>query len=100
MRGLPFTLTSAFLLSVAPLHCPILGIPLDYTGGKIGKGSTCASPTVDRIIGDRGYVENNVHVISMKANSIKQDATPEEILAVGDYYQRLLRSIDHGSTDG
>lgn len=40
------------------------------------------SPTLDRIVPEKGYVLGNIAVISHKANAIKQNATAEEILRV------------------
>lgn len=63
-----------------PTHCPILGLPLDEYNG----------PSVDRIIPKLGYVKGNVIVICDLANRIKSNATPDEILAVGNFYKELL----------
>ncbi len=59
-----------------PKVCPILRIPIFKGNGKI-----CAnSPSLDEIIPGRGYVVGNVQVISNKANCMKHNATPEELL--------------------
>ena len=47
------------------------------------------SPTLDRIDNDRGYVPGNVVVVSYMANSIKTNATAEQVLAVGRFYSGL-----------
>jgi hypothetical protein len=61
-----------------PDKCPLLGIPLIK-----GENSVHAnSPTLDRIDSTKGYVKGNVWVISYKANTIKSDATPEELLTI------------------
>ena len=44
--------------------------------GKIGD----TSPTLDKIIPERGYVKGNVQVISHKANSMKRNASLDELL--------------------
>ncbi len=49
-----------------------------------------SSPSLDRIIPEKGYVKGNVIVVSNKANVIKNNATPEEIIAVGEFYKKLL----------
>ena len=42
------------------------------------------------IIPEKGYVKGNIVVISNMANVIKSNATPEEIIAVGEFYKKLL----------
>lgn len=62
--GIRFDLTSADL-EVMPTHCPILGIPLSWEGGRAEMGST---PSLDRIDPALGYVRGNVQIISTRAN--------------------------------
>ena len=61
-----------------PSHCPLLGIALEVGVG----GCQPNSPSLDRIDPRKGYVKGNVWVISNKANSIKNNATPEELLTI------------------
>jgi hypothetical protein len=75
-RGIPFDLTHDDI--EIPDTCPILGIPL-----RIGDGTpTANSPSLDRIDPNYGYVKGNVQVISYRANTIKSDATKEELKLV------------------
>ena len=55
-----------------PKKCPILKTYLVC--------STRYSPSIDRIYPDKGYVKGNIAVISTLANSMKANATPEELL--------------------
>lgn len=59
-----------------PTHCPLLGIPLFRS---VGKGACDNSPSLDRIDSSKGYMADNIWVISNKANSIKSNATLEEL---------------------
>ena len=59
---------------VIPEYCPCLGVPLEK--------HTDYAPSLDRIDPSKGYVKGNVWVISVKANRIKNDATPAELTAV------------------
>lgn len=59
---------------VVPKVCPILGIPLKW-GHKI----TNNTPSVDRIDPTKGYTKDNVKIISMRANRLKNNATLEEL---------------------
>lgn len=82
-RGIPFDLTIEDV--VVPDFCPVLGLPLYRNSGGRAQGPN--SPTVDRIDPDLGYVKGNVRVISARANAIKSNATPEELLRVAVYFQ-------------
>lgn len=63
---------------VIPDKCPLLGIPLFP-----GQGGVCPnSPTLDRIDSSKGYIKDNVWVISYKANTIKNNATLSELEAI------------------
>jgi hypothetical protein len=72
-KSLPFAMTEKDI--VIPKVCPILGIELAV---KRGRGPQDASPTLDRINNDLGYVKGNVRVISFRANSLRKDGTLEE----------------------
>ena len=65
-------------------RCPILG-----TLFKVGRENWQNSPSLDRIDNRRGYEKGNVIVVSLMANSIKNQATPEQIKKVGDFYAKL-----------
>jgi hypothetical protein len=72
-KGVPFTIAENDVL--IPDTCPALGIPLE----KGVKSLHANSPTLDRLIPERGYVPGNIAVISHRANTMKSDATVEEI---------------------
>lgn len=59
-----------------PEYCPILGLKLKEV--QIGKLSR-NSPSMDKIIPELGYIRGNVRVISHLANTMKQDASLEEL---------------------
>lgn len=83
-KGIEFSITLADL--VVPELCPVLGIPLKRNKGK---GRAAAnSPSVDRIDPTQGYVPGNVQVMSYKANCMKNNASPEELLAFADWVNR------------
>lgn len=76
--GLPFDISKKDIR--IPSHCPVLGIELKR-GGNNG-----FSPSLDRIENAKGYVKGNVHVISKRANTIKSNATLEELVKVANYF--------------
>jgi hypothetical protein len=65
-----------------PEFCPVLGIPLVMGEGKHHSNS----PTLDKIIPQLGYVKDNVIVVSHRANSLKSDATLEELKQIYEFY--------------
>jgi hypothetical protein len=84
-KSLPFSITLEDIPEI-PERCPILGIPLKR---RIGRGHSDNSPSLDRIIPEKGYVPNNIQIISQRANEIKSDATPLELMKVATYIKKL-----------
>lgn len=81
---MPFSITVADIN--VPERCPLLDTIL-----KVGSGvQTPASPTLDRIENDKGYVPGNVWVISLRANRLKGDATPDELTRIAAGVHRIL----------
>lgn len=74
-QNVPFTLKPEDL--TIPSVCPIFNTPLIWTDNI-----TDDTPSLDRLIPDRGYVKDNVEFISYKANRIKSNANLAEIEAV------------------
>ena len=69
-----------------PEICPVLNIKLVH-----GREDWKNSPTIDRIDNSKGYVLDNCIVVSNLANTIKNSATPSEILKVGKFYKKLYK---------
>lgn len=69
-----------------PTNCPILGIELFVGSGRCGPNS----PSLDRINSSIGYVPGNVQVISNKANTIKNNATLEELVIMGAWASEVI----------
>jgi hypothetical protein len=80
--GSPFNLELSDI--VIPKRCPILNIPLQVSEGQPSDGS----PSIDKIIPELGYVKNNVQVISYRANTIKNCASLDELIAIGKWAKR------------
>jgi hypothetical protein len=87
----PCTITEADIR--IPKYCPALGIKLVFKL-RAGQKNRENSPSLDRIIPARGYIPNNVVVVSELANRIKTNATPEQILRVGKFYLNLWRHYE------
>lgn len=88
-KGIPFGITETDLLPL-PTHCPVLGMKLTYGPGRGRKlYDNGAAASLDRIHNDRGYVNGNVIVISLRANLLKGQATIAELCKIADFYRRL-----------
>lgn len=61
---------------VIPKICPIMGEPLQY----IPNGYSDYSPSIDRIDSSKGYVKDNIQIISSIANRMKWNSTREQLL--------------------
>lgn len=83
--GVPFSIQVEDIL--IPPCCPILGLPLQR---KAGRGGGDASPSLDRIVPEKGYVVGNIAVISNRANRIKSNASAEEIERVAAWLRATL----------
>lgn len=68
-----------------PEICPVLGIPLEVGRGLRGHNS----PSLDRIDNSRGYLKDNVKVISFRANALKNDASIEELKLIVKYMEEF-----------
>lgn len=69
-----------------PQFCPIAGIPIFSSDGKVGPNS----PSIDRIDSTKGYVPGNVAVISHRANQLKSDMTPQIARNLVRYFDEVF----------
>lgn len=97
-KNIPFNLSAEDI--IIPEVCPILKIPLNKNTG-LWKDD---SPSIDRIIPEKGYVKENIIIISYRANRIKNDHTiseivngnidyscdPEDNKKIIEYYKKIL----------
>lgn len=74
--GVPFNLSTEYAISIVVDICPALEIKLAWTERK---GRQPNSPSLDKIIPELGYVEGNVMWLSNKANTMKNDATKDQL---------------------
>ena len=82
-KGLEHSITRAWVLANIPDTCPVLGIKLEC-------GSTLHDvPSLDRVDNSKGYTEDNVRIISNRANRLKSDATLEELKAIIKYMENI-----------
>jgi hypothetical protein len=92
--NLPFDIDIEYLKSIKTDRCPIFDMELSW--GKIGEGhtNTANSPSIDKIKPEYGYVKGNVCIISNKANTIKQDASYEELYKIADWLHEKEKEVE------
>lgn len=78
-KGLEFDITPEDV--IVPEYCPILQKPLIK--------HTRYAPSIDRIDSTKGYTRDNIWVISRKANTMKNDATIEDLKEFSNWVRKL-----------
>lgn len=72
---------------IIPDICPVLGIPIYLKqDGSVNDNS----PSLDRFDNSKGYIKDNVNVISWKANKLKGSATISEL-------KKLVKWMENGT---
>lgn len=74
-KGLEFRLTKEDL--VIPEVCPVFKTPFL-------KGTKFAM-SIDRIDNTKGYIPNNIQIMSRLANTMKNEATPEQLIQFANW---------------
>ena len=89
LRGYEFNLTKEYLESIFPLNdlCPILKIKMSKSMQR--HSSVYSSASLDRIDNSKGYIKGNVHFISLKANTMKSDASITELKLFSSWVSKL-----------
>lgn len=87
--GIPFSIEEKDIF--IPEACPILGIPL-YRGVK---NRTDNSPSLDKILPNLGYKKGNVQVISWRANRMKNDASPADLLSFAKWVIKNAKTLSN-----
>ncbi len=87
-KGLPFNLELNDI--VIPEYCPILNIKLEF----FHESQNRTSPSLDRIDSTLGYTKDNVQVISWLANTMKSNASKDELLLFADWVINKFKEED------
>ncbi len=87
-RGLEFDLTIADI--IIPEKCPLLDIPLTTT---LGSGMCLSNTSIDRIDPTKGYTKDNIQVISLLANQMKNCATKEQLITFAKNILRIYNAL-------
>jgi hypothetical protein len=72
-KGTPFNLLPNDIS--IPKKCPVLGIVID---SAVKGKRTDNSPSIDRLVPELGYVKGNIHIMSWRANRIKNNGSLED----------------------
>lgn len=85
---------TTFLLELSdisiPTHCPLLGTPLIKQIGLDLEDVNVVS--VDRIDNSQGYIKGNIQILSVKANRMKNNASPQELKTFCENYLKYVKS--------
>ena len=87
--GIPFEVDLQYLMSIFPKDylCPVFKTQMSF-----GNKDRSNSPSLDRFDSTLGYVEGNIHWISMKANWTKSNLNFLQIHFLFDWYREAALS--------
>jgi hypothetical protein len=84
-KGVPHNIGFKDILEILPDVCPVLNLPLSFSKNLVTKAE---SPSLDRLVPEKGYVKGNIAVISHRANSIKNAASSSEVRSVCEWMEK------------
>jgi hypothetical protein len=84
-RGIPFSITRGDIRTVMTDTCPVFGEHIYSRAGDKPHTYSPWSMSLDRINPSDGYVPGNIQILSHKANAMKSDATPQELIQFADW---------------
>lgn len=73
---------------VLPTHCKYLGVKLSYNKLDSNKDDYFS---IDRIDSSKGYVKGNIQIISRLANTMKNNATSEQLITFSENILKLYK---------
>jgi hypothetical protein len=83
LKQIEFNLDAEYLFSIQSDICPVFNFELSW--GKSRKNAGFDSPSLDRIDPTKGYIKGNVQWISHLANTMKQNATKEQLVQFANW---------------
>ena len=84
-KNLEFDLDHQWMFDNDKGFCPIFKIEFIYSSTKKHPNSI----SLDRIDNNKGYTKDNCIFISLRANQIKNDGTPEDLYKIAAFYENL-----------
>jgi len=90
-KDLPHNIKSKDMEKIWPKNnkCPVLGNNFDM-GYKKGRSKNYA-PSLDRIEPKKGYVKDNIIIVSDIVNRMKQDATLDDLKKISEFFINLKK---------
>lgn len=77
-----------------PKYCPLLEIEIDYSRKSFNNFN---SATVDRMDNSKGYIKNNIIILSRLANSMKNEANFELLKT---FSKNIIKVINYSENQG
>ena len=74
---------------IIPARCPVFDIELELFNSHKDRDKTAS---VDRIDNTKGYLKNNIKIISWRANKLKGDASLFELKALVKYMENSIEN--------
>jgi len=84
-KNLEFNLTLSDLINIKNNTCPILGHEILYKSGIDNKRSA----SLDRVDPNKGYVPDNVKIVSFEGNALKNKNDIDSMIGVMQYYKNI-----------
>jgi len=83
-KKIPVTVDIDYLVSIFPddMKCPILKMEMKFGGER------SSSPSLDRLVPEKGYVQGNIAWVSLLANTVKDQRTPKELRLIADWIEK------------
>lgn len=70
---------------IIPKFCPVLGIELKHC---FGPSAGRSSPSLDRLDSTKGYIKENINVVSWRANILKNDSNLDELKKIVNWLEQ------------
>jgi hypothetical protein len=90
-HGLPFDLTKEWAESRWTGHCEMTGLPFE---SQIGKGNSGQfSPSIDKIVPEKGYTQGNCRFVLLAVNMMKSAGTDEQMYRIAEALVQRGRDV-------
>ena len=89
--GIPFSIDFKYVFSLQNDVCNVFHTPLNWC--EMTRHPKTDTPSLDKIVPELGYVEGNVAWVSYRANTIKNNGTLEEHIAITKYIKSALKYL-------